>query len=561
MRAMDRIPTTPRLFGGFASLSARRLSVRAYFLAQIAAVVVPLLCFSAFILNRQVTAERDRLSEQATELARHIALIVDAELASLVALLQGLASTSALLKGDFQTFHQEATRLVAGKDQLVVLREFGSRQLLNTKVSYGAALPPAVAIPEVDQSTLRRGAPTISAVYASPISGEPRVAVAIAVTAQTETYVLAITVPTSRFRDVIPKVPSGWIVGIGDPRTGKFVTRSQRHDAVSGKPADPAYFAKATGTSGSFTATNLDGVTVLAAYYHGAVSKWLIAANVPRSVVEAPLWHSLYAIAALGLGALVLSLLLAWLFGRNVTSAASQLAERAAALGAGESVGPPALRVSEFQQIGEALDASALKIKEREQQRDKVEAQRQQLIAELDHRVKNTLAVVQSLLVQTLRHSSSLAEARAAFTSRLHALAAAHDILTQENWGTAELHDLLLRVTAPYGTRERLKISGPSVRMPPSKALSLAMMFNELATNAAKYGALSNGTGTVSVTWEMDEQPSQLRVEWQEQGGPPVAPPKKEGFGSRLLRESLPGSTRVAYLPSGLRCQIHVPMD
>jgi len=523
--------------------------------------VVPLLGFSAFIVNKQVVAERDRLAEQATELARHVALIVDAELASLVALLQGLASSSALLRADFQAFHQEAMRLVAGKDRLVVLREFGSRQLLNTQVPYGEALPPTVFISDADQSTWRGGAPASSEVYPSPISGEPRIAVAIAVTAEKETYVLAITVPTTRFRDVIPKVPSGWVVGIGDPRSGKFVTRSQRHDAVSGKKADPAYFAKAIGTSGSFTATNLDGVTVLAAYYYGVASKWLIAANVPRSIVEAPLWQSLYAIAALGFGALLLSLVLAWLFGRNVTSAATQLAERAAALGAGERVDPPTLRVSEFQQIGEALDASALKIKEREQQRDKIEAQRKQLIAELDHRVKNTLAVVQSLLVQTLRHSSSFAEARIAFSSRLQALAAAHDILTQENWGTAELQDLLLRVTAPYGTSEQFKISGRSIRVPPSKALSLAMMFNELATNAAKYGALSNGTGTVAVTWDVEGLPPQLRVEWQEQGGPPVAVPKNEGFGSRLLRESLPGTTRVEYLPAGLRCQIRLALD
>ena len=208
MPGIDRLQIAP-LSRSLAKFSARRLSVRAYFLALIAAVVVPLLCFSAFILNRQVMAERERLAEQATELARYIALIIDAELASLAALLQGLASSSALQKGDMPAFHQEAMRLVAGKDQLVVLREFGPRQLLNTQLPFGAALPPAVPIPEADQSAMRRGMPAVSAVYPSPISGEPRVAVAIAVTAQTDTYVLAITVPTTRFRDVIPKVPSG----------------------------------------------------------------------------------------------------------------------------------------------------------------------------------------------------------------------------------------------------------------------------------------------------------------------------------------------------------------
>jgi two-component sensor histidine kinase len=556
---MERSQRAPGSF--FVSRSTRPFSVRTYFFALVTAVVVPLLFFSAFILNKQLMVERERLSQQATELAQNIALIVDAELNSLVAALQGLASSSALLNGDLRVFYDEASRVVSGKDQIVVLREYGRLQLLNTQSAFGSALPDAVEMAEADQNALRRGEAAISPVYASPVSGEPRVAVAIAVIARTESHVLAMTVPTSRFRHVMPKVPSDWIVGVGDPRSGKFVTRSQRHDEVSGKLADPKYFANATGTSGSFSATTLDGRTVLAAYYYGNVSKWLVAANVPRSIIEAPLWQSLYAIAALGVGALILSVLFAWLLGRNVTSAATELARRAAALGAGDGVGPSALRVSEFQHISEALVASAIKIQEREQQRDKVEAQRQQLVAELDHRVKNTLAVVQSLLVQTLRHSSSLAEARAAFSDRLQALSAAHDILTRENWGAADLQDLLLRVTAPYVTRERFTISGPSVRLPPAKVVSLAMLFNELATNAVKYGALSSETGSVTLTWEMDEHPYQLRVEWQEQGGPALAPPNKEGFGSKLIREIMPGTTSVTYLPLGLRCELRIPLD
>ena len=143
-------------------------------------------------------------------------------------------------------------------------------------------------------------------------------------------HVLAITVPTSRFRDIIPKVPAGWVVGVGDPRSGKFVSRSRRHDEVTGKAADPNYFAKAKGKSGSFTGTNLEGTAVLAGYYYGDVSRWLFAANVPQPIVEAPLRRSVRALVILGMAALLLSLLLAWLFGRTSPARAASLPPRRA---------------------------------------------------------------------------------------------------------------------------------------------------------------------------------------------------------------------------------------
>src|SRR4029079_1828560 len=127
--------------------------------------------------------------------------------------------------------------------------------------------------------------------------------------------------PTAHLRDALPNVPAGWIVGVGDPRSSKFVTRSTRHGDVTGKAADPAYFTNASARSGSFTGKNLEGTQVLAGYAYGDLSGWLFAANVPQPSVEAPLWQSLYAWAALGAAALLLSLTLAWLFGRNVTDA------------------------------------------------------------------------------------------------------------------------------------------------------------------------------------------------------------------------------------------------
>jgi two-component sensor histidine kinase len=513
------------------------------------------------MLSRHVAAERARLADSAIEVARHFSLIIDAELGRLIALITGLASSSALRSGDMRQFREEAARLVAGTDQVIVLREFGPRQLVNTQVPLDSELPLGIPIPESEQRLLHKGSPVITGVYASPVDGEPRIAVAIAVKGlEGDTRALGITVPTAHLHDALPKVPDRWIVGVGDPRSIKYITRSQRHGEVSGKPADPAYFASASAKTGSFTGTNLEGIPVLVGYAHGDLSGWLFAANVPQQIVEAPLRQSLYAWGALGAAALLLSLTLAWLFGRNVTEAGSILAQRAAALGAGGRLQDDNFRIAEFHQVSEALTESDSQLQSRDEQRQKVERQRQQLIAELDHRAKNTLAVVQSVLTQTLRHSDSLAEAKVSFSNRIRALAAAHDILTREHWGPVEFREILASATAPYGEPSQFAFGGPDVRLVPSVAVSIAMVLNELATNATKYGALSVETGSVTVSWKIVDNTGKrvLRVRWKELGGPKVASPSKQGFGTRLIQSGLSGQAHLDYAEDGIACSIEL---
>jgi two-component sensor histidine kinase len=149
--------------------------------------------------------------------------------------------------------------------------------------------------------------------------------------------------------------------------------------------------------------------------------------------------------------------------------------------------------------------------------------------------------------------------------ARLQALAAAHDVLTHENWQSADLIDLVSGVTNLY--QDRIRVHGSSVRLAPRAALSLAMAFHELATNAAKYGALSNDTGSVQIRWSVGGEPANqhLDLDWWEQSGPLVLPPTRRGFGSRLIKRSLTtelgGSVEMVYDPAGLRCAIRLPLD
>jgi PAS domain S-box-containing protein len=198
----------------------------------------------------------------------------------------------------------------------------------------------------------------------------------------------------------------------------------------------------------------------------------------------------------------------------------------------------------------------------------KAEENRELLINELNHRVKNTLAVVQSIVSQTLRDTDVGSAVGEALQARILAVASAHDVLTEENWVSARLRDIVDRALGPYLSREgRFSIEGPDVRLSPKSALALAMVLHELATNAAKYGALSTQAGHVSVLWSTTGGGEQRRLlmRWTERGGPPVEPPSRRGFGTRLIERGFTGEVggeaRIDYEPAGVVCTIKVPLS
>jgi PAS domain S-box-containing protein len=202
-------------------------------------------------------------------------------------------------------------------------------------------------------------------------------------------------------------------------------------------------------------------------------------------------------------------------------------------------------------------------------ERRRAEEHQRLLLNELNHRVKNTLATVQSITSQTLRTAATNSEARAAIERRLIALSLAHDVLTRENWEGANLRQIVEQAIEPFRTygEHRLHWEGPSVRLSPRIALAIAMALQELATNASKYGALTNAEGEVHLSWSVSrsKKPPRLRFTWREVGGPPVTPPTTKGFGSRLIERSLAadlnGKVMIEYDPKGLVCSVDAPLE
>ncbi len=182
-------------------------------------------------------------------------------------------------------------------------------------------------------------------------------------------------------------------------------------------------------------------------------------------------------------------------------------------------------------------------------ERKQAEEDMRYLNGELAHRLKNVLSVIQSITQQTLRTATSLDAASEALSARLVALGGATDVLTGKSWRSADLRDLANSVLAPHGTiDDRIILDGPPVVLKPEVSVAFALALHELATNAAKYGALSADSGTVILRWsvEGEGQEARLAVEWRERGGPPVTPPTRKSFGSALIERSMRSYFREA---------------
>lgn len=198
--------------------------------------------------------------------------------------------------------------------------------------------------------------------------------------------------------------------------------------------------------------------------------------------------------------------------------------------------------------------------------RKKADAMRNLLVAELNHRVKNTLAIVQSIASQTARASNSKEEFVASFTGRLQSLSYAHNVLTDRNWASARVHDLVAsQIQVVVSDTKRVSISGPDVDLPPQLSLQLTLMLHELATNAVKHGALSGTRGAIDVTWDVvGGQEPKLALTWTEDSGRAITQPTSRGFGFSLIERSarLPHiDATIEFSEHGLTCRVLADLE
>lgn len=362
-------------------------------------------------------------------------------------------------------------------------------------------------------------------------------------------------------------VPGVSAITIAD-ENGVIVWREPRPEAYVGTRVAEATLSPLAGATGGITEiADTSGHERIFGYVPaGATSFGLsVATDVSKDAafrgVDDASKRSLLLFALGSLGALVL----AWMTGEGmIRQPLMKVVATAEAWRRGHDMVRTGIidRDDEIGLLGQTFDRLMDENQQREAEREAAEARRDILIRELAHRVKNTLATVQSIASLSFRDSQG-PDALRGFHERLQALVRSHDLLTRHNWERADITDILDVALAPLreNRSERFVLNGPAVELPATTAVAVAMILHELCTNAVKYGALSNQRGSITIRWAAIAEPrgTAVSLTWSESGGPPVERPAQEGFGTRLmesLTRQMSGGFEPRYAPSGLVCHI-----
>jgi len=348
---------------GAAAGSVRRgYPTQLIILALVAVLVIPGIAFAGLLLVRYADAERARYELEGIGVARAATTVLDRYLTGLQTSLKALSTSAPLASGDLEAFYRDAERVKTFIGADIGLRRPDGQQLINTRLPWGAALPPTPM--SVDAEAIATGEPVVSDVFIGAVANRPLVAVIVPVSVAGEfRYLLHVSAETEKFHEAIRSViPPGWFVGIGD-RKGTYVTRSENHAEFTGKPGVPAFLARASGQEGTFVGESAFGEKVLVGYAHSALSDWLVAANIKQSVLEAPLREALYVLIAFGALTLLVTSLVALRLWRFIARPLAGLAVASRQIG--ERPGPVAVATSlrEFAAVRDALSAAGEQVR------------------------------------------------------------------------------------------------------------------------------------------------------------------------------------------------------
>jgi two-component sensor histidine kinase len=476
----------------------------------VAGTALPLIMFAAVIVFKDYEKDRRDASRRVLETVRSIRLVLDAEVQRMTGALQVLALTNAVRDGDFKGFRRMSRGFLDqyGEGGVVLVADRDGRLVFSSVTPDAESLPLRNNRAIVDKVFTTKS-PQYSNLFTGTVKQRPIVTVEVPVLRDGEVlYDISFSPPADIFQAIINKQrPSeAWTITIVDGNGINFARVPNPQETI-GKPVSPSLYAEMLRKpEATLQTVSLEGVPLITSFARSSLTGWTVAAGIAEGSLVGPLWRNL-AITSL-IGGVLLLTGLAF-----------------------------AVRMATTIARGEMLHDL--------------------LIEELNHRVKNTLAILQAIAVQTFR-SASKAE-REKFEGRLGALAEAHNLLSKEKWQGSTLQDVVSRVMQPYllNSPERMRMSGPNVPLSPRLAVVLSMIVHEIATNAAKYGALSNDTGTIRLDWEVTENAGRkLRLVWAEAGGPHVVAPVQRGFGSRLIersaRDQLGGEATVDFLPHGV---------
>jgi two-component sensor histidine kinase len=529
----------------------RTWSLLALLLAYGALATLPIVMVGSYLFFTVLQGERDHLGERVRQVAAAVAGDVDRELQRRETVLGTLATSPLIASGDLAGFHAQARAAVANQNLVVLLQDaISKQQLVNTFVGYGTSLP-TTGDPDTFDRVLSNKRVEVSDLFMSLVSKGPAIDIALPIIEGGNVrYLLKLALTPDHFWQIIAEhsLELRWRVTIVD-RRGIIIARTDAQDRFVGQALPGPELKEMRSREKMLTSEGIDGA--MTAWATVPSAGWTVRVSAPFDVTQSSFYRSIGLTSVVTL-ALVLTLLLGLFFAARLSAPLSSVARMAQGLVRQEPVVAPPVSYKEADMLVAALKEAAEELVQ-------LRGRERLVVQESGHRIKNILAVVQSLVRQTLREGAG--EARTRLLQRLEALARAQAALTSTDWTGISLEQLIAAELGPYANQ--VTLDGPRVVISGSAAQTVSLLIHELGTNAAKYGALSNADGRISISWSIDDrvQGSTLRFRWQESGGPPVKQATSRGFGSTLLEASvLGGSSRISYEPDGLIYVFEAPL-
>lgn len=531
----------------------------AYLLMLAIATSLPVVGCAAFVATHFVAESSQRIKAEYEDRLRLMRNATELRVANIIEDLQVLALSPLLAKGRFAEFREhalQAVRLIGGV--AIVLYAPDGQQIVNTRISINDPLPKRTEF-DTEHRAIETGLPQVSGLQKAVVDDQPIVTIAVPVRVEGDIrYALNIGLSTRYLSGLMDEYVSAGLVGSIIDSHGLLLARRPLLDGdpLVGQPTIPEVMAHIGEPSAWWIeAVSRTGIPTYTSLLRSGQSGWSINLAVPREVIDGPLHRTMEWIIVLTILTFALGLGLARWLGNRFVAEFSGFERYVASLQTG--VGEPVLgNIAEVNRMKTVLHSVGRNL-------DAALKQQKILLDEINHRVKNTLGTVQSIARLSRSSAGDLDQYVDAFEHRLLALSEAYNLLTENNWVGARLDAVVKRTLAPFAGSDRLQISGPDILLPPKLALALSATLQELATNAAKYGAFSLAPGKLKISWTVDAA-GLVRLCWIESDGPLVRQPTRRGFGTQMIgsifRSEAGWSVQQDFDPAGLRCilQFHL---
>ncbi|MDB5509766.1 MAG: histidine kinase [Hyphomicrobiales bacterium] len=530
-------------------------SLRTHLLVLAIVVLIPQIILGSIISYRYADDARANIERQTIAGAERYAQELDRYLEGAVASIQALAG-SVHSTPDSRDLYDRAQELLPLRGSAIVMRDRTGQQVLNTTLPYGTPLPPtaSAAVREADELVFTTGEVAFSNVYTGTTNKDWFVLADVPVRIDGEIrYAMNIAIRSQDLRDrLLRQIPEGWLATILD-KDFRVIARAVDHARFVGQKANqPIINAIMTGNSGTTRSTTLDGRQVFASFTKSQISGWTTVISVRLDIMEQPLralWRDL---ALLALLSIAFSTAAALLWSRRLMRGMKQIKEDALLLADEKTIRQSATGVSELDDLNLSMIDAAAKLK--------VRSKRQRtLLAELNHRVKNTLAIVQSIAGRTVTEGGGAPTVAASLSGRVAALAAAHDALTHADWGGADLGDLVGRVGAINGIE--VETEGPGVLLTPKATVAMAQVLHELAARGGGARPKEPKVEPPAIVWAIEEE--RLWFTWFDLTGD-MQRPAAGSFSEKIIDLSMTRQLDGAYAwgagEEGWTFEAHLPL-